>query len=530
MQNVELKLSKKRVVFLCYSRYTIFVAYFLKRLFHERDYCILVISDVIKNENGIIQNIRQTGIWDEVVELKESGVDPCEVEKKVQKFIEEVTMDIFYLANVLRCASHFFIKHIGNDITVNMFDEGIISLDLISGYEFYKRRGLPNGWIEFDFDRIDNFYVLFPKITHKIGKAQIHMIHWEDVVKVDMYKCVNELNRLFNYSYVKIPKEIMFIDSDMAAQGSITQEYENHCIDNVMRFIDATNCVVKVKPSISRAMLEMKYGKYNVSILKGGQVPFEVIYLNCVLHGDVPRVIVSLPTTAIWNVNLINQKLQVNDTNIISLAKIMYEYFYYPGNGDEMLDKIFRYQQCFKEPYCVQLPNTWQEFYEYFSNKYMWLCSRDRNEVDEYDWILDEYKKVTLERELSNYDMRFIVLRKWLGLNLRGKRLEEFFLKQNIDKIILYGYGIFGKLFLTSMVESDLKIQYILKTVVSDGEKKYNSISVLSIDEYANIKDTSIPMLITAVGKEKEVMNIIREKGIENPLYTFKDMVSFWDN
>lgn len=521
---------KKNIVFLCYSRYVLFVAYCLKVLLHKDDKCTLIISDVINNENGIIEHIKKIGLWDRVIEFKESGIEIEQIVDNVKQFIENEEIDIFYTANILRCASHSFVHFLKPNTEVNMFDEGIISLDLVGGYNFFESKVKQVGNIEFDFSRISKFYVFFPTITKKFADVQVIPINITKLLHQNIERFIEILNELFDYQYVKKNKNIIFIDSDMASQGSITQEYENHCIDNIMKIIPTSQCIVKLKPSISQKMFEMKYSKYNLEFFNEGNVPFEVVYLNAMINNDLPKLIIALPTTTIWNINLINQEMGIKSIDIVSLSAIMYKYFYSPGNGDDMMHKLQKYQTCFNNNYMVRLPKTWNELYEYIKTKNVNNCKKEISMWDEYEWLIAEYNRLALLYMKNDTWNRNSILTKWVSMNSRGIRIEQFFLDKGIDKIILYGYGVFGKLLIEAIDGLKLKIQCIIKSIVTEREKFINNIPIISVEEYsAQTKNITIPILITAVGKEKEILNIINTWKIKNKVYRFTDIMKYLD-
>ena len=525
-------MKKKNIVFLCYSRYVLFVAYCLKVLLHKNDVCTLIISDVINNENGIIEHIKKLGFWDRVIEFNENGIKIDQIVDNVKQFIESEEIDIFYTANILRCASHSFVHFLKANTEVNMFDEGIISLDLLGGYNFFETKVKRVGNIEFDFSRISKFYVFFPSITKKFGDVQVESINIARLLHQNIERFIEQLNELFDYHYVIKNKKIMFIDSDMASQGSITQEYENHCIDNIMKIVSVNQCIVKLKPSISQKMFEMKYSKYNLKFFNEGNVPFEVVYLNAMINNDLPELIIALPTTAIWNINLINQEMGIKNIDIVSLSAIMYKYFYSPGNGDDMMDKLQKYQTCFNSSYVVRLPKTWNELYEYINNKYDNYCKKEIKMWDtyEYEWLIQEYNRLSLLYMENEIRIRNSVLTKWVSMNIRGIKIEQFFLDKGIDNIILYGYGIFGKLFIEAIDGLKFKIQYIIKSTVTEKEKYINNIPIISVEEYSvQTKDSTIPILITAVGKETEIFHIINTRRIKNKVYRFMDIMKYFE-
>ena len=64
----------RNVFFLCHSRYTIFVAYFIKKIYHETDFCTLIVSDCLEDSDIFAEG--SNNIWDRVIILEEQNIEP----------------------------------------------------------------------------------------------------------------------------------------------------------------------------------------------------------------------------------------------------------------------------------------------------------------------------------------------------------------------------------------------------------------------------------------------------------------------
>jgi len=507
---------KKNIVFLCYSRYVIFVAYLLKRLLGEENIYTLMISDTIGNENGIIDYMKTIPIWDKVEVIKEKGRPYPEVKEQIDSYIRKTKIDCFFVAHIMRYSSHYFLEALPEKVEVNFFDEGSISVDWLSGYRYWTRNGLPKGMPEFDFNRAENFYVLFPEATAEIGRAKIEGIDIGAVLNDNLEKTVADLNLIFRYEYEPIGKEIVVIDSDIAKQGCVTQRYENYCVENTLRELDLEKCTVKIKPSVSEELKKEKYGAYPVTFMKNGVVPFEVVYLNCVLHGDVPKLFVAFPTTLIWNMILINQTMGLRPNKIVSVANIMRDGHFVPGNAEDMMQRISAYQSCLREEYRVEFPRTWAEYAQ---------CIREgevtREEIKELEerektWLWGEYKEL-LNRKVDNgveARYRSRMLMKWLQMKYRGYSLASFFKKRNISDFALYGSGEFAELIMQELKGQGIEPTAVVKTECNEGEVFWGY-KVLTLDEYAKTKHAlQCPIFLTAVGKEDSQECELRKRGM----------------
>lgn len=512
---------KKNIVFLCYSRYVIMIAYFIKKIFYKNDICTLIVSDAIGNENGLIEHIRECEIWDKTITLPEKNRSVQEIYSWVDHYLHENRVDIFFVAHIRRCASHYFVKKLGDGTEINMFDEGIITLDIEEGYERVCKKGLPCGWVEFEFDKVANMYVLFPEITKAVGTSKLVKINLPISNQENLKQMVMDLNHLFAYTYKKIQKPIILIDADIAVQGFVAQEYENHCIKNILSYIKEENCIVKIKPAESKMLLDSKYGATQVEYLDNGLVPFEVVYMNCILHNELPECVVALPTTLIWNMNLINQSLNLLTTKIVSVAKIMGAFYLQEHERSAMLDKIKKYQSCFNSEYRICMPNSWVEF----ANIFIQNKSADLVLTRENGWLSNAYIDLQIEHmEKENAEKKKArIFYEWMQLMQKNIVISEYFIRNNIPRIIMYGIGQFGKLLIEDLRTVDIEIESIW--VTDRVDKDYQGIDIETPDTKESKKD--YPIVVTSVGYEEEICVKLVEQGVKNRIIKMEDILTY---
>lgn len=350
----------RKIYFLCYSRYVMMIAYMIKELYHKNDECVMIISDEIANENGIIEHVAHQGLWNNVVRLEEKNKSYHEINRVVDEFINNHQIDVFYTAHIMRYASHYFVEKLNEATKINMYDEGIISLDIISGYKEWCKKIHKEGMVEFRFDRIKKFFVLFPQITTSFGNVQIEGINIHGLITNANF--VNDLNNLFQYEHELFDKKFLIIDADIAVQGDVSQEYENMCASKLINILGAKDSCIKIKPSEKIEVITKKYNHSDVSFISNGLVPFEVQYLNWIVSKKYPKVIVAFPTTLIWNMLLINENFDVDEMEFISIAKIMSKEYFDSSIATNMLNKIEKYKTCFSNVDNINIPKDWDEF------------------------------------------------------------------------------------------------------------------------------------------------------------------------
>lgn len=513
----------KKVYFLCYSRYGIFVAYLLRKALHQNDESVLIISDDMSNEDNISEHIRNTGLWDEVILFREKGQEPAVVGKRVNNFVNSHEIDCFYVAHIMRCASHFFTKYLHKDTEINVFDEGTITMDLLGNYNLYTRSGLRTGWVEFEFARVNNIYSFFAMITKPFGKAVVKQIEMKNIINTQF---VEELNQQFDYAYKQEKIDVLYVDTNGASAGLYTKEYEQYCINNVLEYINTEKCYIKIKPSESKKVIQEKYGKYNVRFIHGGMVPFEVIYLNMIKSGCFPKLIITVSTTMIWNMLLINQAKHI-DMKMILLLDLMSECYIDEHWRIEELDSTKKYLQCLNCEDKVYLPKDWGELYAIFEKykDFFKMPKKDEWKERELVWFKRQYMKLLREEKYVTKP-RFLTLHKWVDSLYQGKAIANYFEKRNIHKIIMYGIGYYGDIFLKAMRGTRLNIELIIVTNISEPQFMVSDIQVCSLDSYKEKKEQyPYPILITAVGKDNEIKEILDKNKIDNEIILFKDII-----
>ena len=514
-----MKIKKQKVVFLCYSQYVIFIASILREVYHIEDHCSLIVSDVIENGHNLVEHIKQSEFWDDVLLLPEKDKSPDEIHFEVDKYLSEYSIDIFYTSHIMRCASHYFVHILPPDnVKINMFDEGIISLDIIGGYKHWDERVNRMGWYEFEFSKVREYYVLFPEITTAFYDVKIKKI---DISKISNNKTfLSKINQMFEYEYESFRKPYIIIDADLAKQGEISSEVEVYCAQKMIDVIGKDNCAIKIKPSETKEVLEKKYGKEQIEYITNGKVPFEIVFLNAIAKGDIPKCIVAFPTTLIWNLALIAGEFDGVTLNVISIAKIVSKFYYIPGSAYEMLKKIQAYQNCLKTK--IALPESWDELYELIHQN---IAKNYKPIDDENKWLLQEYNRIQYNRvRRCNYSQENYYLRSLLAEHDNARRMVEQFVRKNvIDKIVLYGTTFFAEKMFGLFEEVNVEILYVIKTYVNE-EEIFHEKTVISFSDFMNMK-CDVPIIICAVDKAIEINDIIKNYKISNKAYMLKEIL-----
>lgn len=125
-----------------------------------------------------------------------------------------------------------------------------------------------------------------------------------------------------------------------------------------------------------------------------------------------------------------------------------------------------------------------------------------------------------IRKKSDKYERLFQFYESWLTLKQSGRALEEYFIKNSIRTIAVYGYGMTGRALVRELARSDIKIEYIVdkqKAIRTDGICLYHPNDKLP---------DSDAMVITPLAEGREIKNEMQDKFsgklllIEDILYT----------
>ena len=91
-----------------------------------------------------------------------------------------------------------------------------------------------------------------------------------------------------------------------------------------------------------------------------------------------------------------------------------------------------------------------------------------------YERIIEEE-----ENEIRRINNNNVVLKDWLALKQKGIILSEWLARNNISRVVLYGYGMLGKAFYVKIMNSDIEL---IAIVDKNYEKIYANVPVVGLD------------------------------------------------
>jgi hypothetical protein len=98
--------------------------------------------------------------------------------------------------------------------------------------------------------------------------------------------------------------------------------------------------------------------------------------------------------------------------------------------------------------------------------------------------IVESYLKKKSEKKLiekvDKFKSYYYMLNNWMTLKQSGKKLEEYFIKEKIGKIAIYGMGELGNRLYEELKGTDIEVLYAIDNTPG---YTYSDINVFSIEE-----------------------------------------------
>lgn len=104
-----------------------------------------------------------------------------------------------------------------------------------------------------------------------------------------------------------------------------------------------------------------------------------------------------------------------------------------------------------------------------------------------------------------------------------NEKLERYFKRNGIDRILIHGIGFVGQSFVNLILKTDIKIEGIMDKNRSP-EDCYEGIEIVKAGGAKY--DSRIPIIVTAAFFYEEICGELQAVGMENPVYNIKDIVA----
>lgn len=132
---------------------------------------------------------------------------------------------------------------------------------------------------------------------------------------------------------------------------------------------------------------------------------------------------------------------------------------------------------------------------------------------------LQEEKKLQ-EKYRSYYELTY----NWLQNKNDGKKLQEYFIENNINNVAIYGRGTLGELFYKEIKNTDIDIRYFIDKNVEEVYDYEANIPIIGI-EHIREQDEVDAIVITPIFDYDEIKKELEMKGVMSVILSLEDVI-----
>lgn len=113
----------------------------------------------------------------------------------------------------------------------------------------------------------------------------------------------------------------------------------------------------------------------------------------------------------------------------------------------------------------------------------------------------------------------FLLMDQWVNIKQKGKNLKDYFLKNNYEKIAIYGMGRAGQRLVEELRNTEIEVLY---GIDSDINNIYSDINLVTVEDDLQRVDA---VVVTALGEFDAVYDILCEK-MDCPMIAIEDILN----
>lgn len=106
----------------------------------------------------------------------------------------------------------------------------------------------------------------------------------------------------------------------------------------------------------------------------------------------------------------------------------------------------------------------------------------------------------------DKYERLFQLYESWLTLRQRGETLENYFKRNSMHKVAVYGYGATGRTLVKELAQSSIKVEYIV-----DKKKAVKTEGICLYHPDDKLPDVDV-MVITPLAEGREIKEALQDK------------------
>jgi len=331
----------------------------------------LVISDFsIKSCSELVTRLRHLSIWDEIILIQEKDTPATKVESQVNNVLTR-EFDILHFFSYGVLSSRIFMNNISARTRVILTEEGKMTYRPIAEYNKWRQCFVLNNWgigVEerycvIDWNRIDEIWVFEPLLFDGSLARPVKEIDLSDIFKDQegTKKVIDQLNYIFDYQYKNCHFEIIYFDNYLSSMSHLLPlDAERYFLNKIIEITKGYDLYIKTHPGEEKGLAEIRFDGLDVKFIANNAVPWEVIYLNHILHnGDAKLVLLAASSSAVHNSFLIGKYFGISQCYLVLLVDLIKDYLQV-NFLEEDSDYIRRFVQVYGRER-VFLPQTFIE-------------------------------------------------------------------------------------------------------------------------------------------------------------------------
>lgn len=132
-------------------------------------------------------------------------------------------------------------------------------------------------------------------------------------------------------------------------------------------------------------------------------------------------------------------------------------------------------------------------------------------------------EKIKIENSRDKFKNQYEMLLKWMQNNQGQKQLTEYFVLSQLNKIVIYGCGTLGQLFLNEIKDSsDVDVLYFIDKNAAGSEN--NGLSVIGLEDMDKINEADA-VIITPISYYDEIEQDLLKAGLKTDIISLEDIV-----
>lgn len=135
------------------------------------------------------------------------------------------------------------------------------------------------------------------------------------------------------------------------------------------------------------------------------------------------------------------------------------------------------------------------------------------------------YKELTRTEEFRNrFKCYYEVVNNWLKNKNANKSIVDFFKRNDIKTIAVYGFGELGSRFYEEIRESEIKVEYFIDKNAAKTYLGIDNIPVVNLKEVLSQKNVDA-IVVTPVFDYMSIEEDIERNGIKHKIISLEDII-----